>query len=289
MRILTLGNENINIPNNWNELTQKQLLWLASVDFNKLDLRMFRFDLFRVITEIKVKKFRVYLHNEYCYRIKYKRKIYLISVNDLTEILEQLFDFLFKKRVEQTKYGNETTLYVDSKLYKNLLPYIKKGFRKYYGPADALTNITFEEYIRASVCYNNYVKHNKSDYLDMLIATLYRKTESKQVAKINGDCRVAFNDNTISENALKFKNLSPVIKNAIMLYYSGSSYFLMKRYPEVFSGEGSPSASLFDNYQKITDALTKYDPTKKEAVRKMLLYDVLDTLNNTIIESKKKK
>lgn len=286
MKKLTLGKEIIDIPESWNDLTAEQLLYISRVTYDQMNINVFKFNLFRNITGIQVKKHRLFIGGAYCYRISYKKKIYVIDLEELTMLMEELFRFIFKT---QTRNREEHT-FIDSNLVKQLLPVIKHRFRKYYGPADGLSNIVFEEYISAVCSYHRYTKTQDTKHIDMLIATLYRRGRDKKEAELAGDTRLPFNDNVVEKQSLRFKNLDAAVKTAIMYFFSGSIENLKRLFPAVFTGAGSAGNSdPFFSYMELTDALAKYDITKKTEIRKSLLFDVLSTLNNMIIQSKSKK
>ena len=54
--------------------------------------------------------------------------------------------------------------------------------------------------------------------------------------------------------------------------------FLAQRFKHCFSGGSKSTGNSFDTQNRIIDHLAKNDVTKKEIIRKSMLYDVLYTL-----------
>ena len=71
--------------------------------------------------------------------------------------------------------------------------------------------------------------------------------------------------------------MSPTVKEAIVWFYMGCLQFIQTRFPKPFEG-GEGSSNVFDGMQRIIDALAHNDVTKKEQVKKSLLYDALYTM-----------
>ncbi|MCX6250589.1 MAG: hypothetical protein NTX61_07550 [Bacteroidetes bacterium] len=59
-------------------------------------------------------------------------------------------------------------------LTRNVIPVIKAGLKKYYGPSDAIMNCTFGEFTLACSVLDEYQKNGSEDHLNQLVAILYR-------------------------------------------------------------------------------------------------------------------
>lgn len=290
MRELKLNNDIFLLPENWNEISANDLLSIAHlliITKNPVD---FKTKLFLRITGLQVCRVAEHVIDEKCYiMLKKGDKRYMVSTTDLSFVIDVL-DFLFLKVTD--KDGNIDYL-VDSKIIKNLLPVIQHDFIKYYGPADALTNILFEEYIFCETYYQNYIKTNKESDLDMLIAVMYRKkdaTADKISTHFRGDLREPFNSFLIEANAKKLKSLNAAEKKAIYLFYYGCRSYIIKKFDIVFNSKKETAAdnvSTFESMMKLVNALSQNDVTKNEQVRKSMLYEVLITLQEIALQNKR--
>lgn len=207
---------------------------------------------------------------------------FLISASDLS-FAANIFNFLFK--TEKDKKGEETK-YLYSRLNVNLLKSFKHKGVEYIGPADALTNCLFAEYIHTETSYVDYCRTREPMHLQKIMAVLYRPADPKNKPDsidYTGDCREKFNDFLISERAAIFTDVHPRIKNMIYLFYSGCHNYIHASYPDVFSGGGSSSpkkqAETFTGFMKLVNALANNDVTKNEQIRQSYLWEVLVTLN----------
>jgi len=125
------------LPSTWNELTRSQLLFVTKLFRGKLALTDFRVKALREFLSIKGKAFR------------------RIDPEDAYVLCESL-DFITK----------------EVNLTRNVIPLIRTGLRKYYGPFDAMTNCTFCEVTLASSVLDEYHKSALEEHLDQLVAIL---------------------------------------------------------------------------------------------------------------------
>lgn len=292
MHTITINKIRFNVPGKWNELTREQLMKLMDMYNKQYNLAEVSVKLLLIITGIKVVyygKFKVEVYKnpyeEYVFR--YGNNIFIVDLKDIIHATSCL-QFLF--RIETI---NDQKVYIlDSKLSKNLLPEIKfKWFRKWYGPADGLKNLTFSEFIHAETAFDRIANSKDDKYIDQLIAILYRqrgpvKESSK---KYRGDLRESFNDFHIDRNAKIASRIPDNLKAAIMLYYQGCRYSITKLFPEVFSGSGGSKEETFKSYMNLVEVLSGYDITKKANIRNAYLYDVLLTLNESIIRDRERE
>jgi hypothetical protein len=116
---------------------------------------------------------------------------------------------------------------------KNLLPKIKRSFlkRNLYGPSDAITDISFKEYDDANYHYRQYLETRSIDFLDALVATLYRPKRRllwllKLLPDYNGQQRIKYNKNKIERRAKDIAKLPLHYKMAIFHFYHSCEKFL---------------------------------------------------------------
>jgi hypothetical protein len=221
------------------------------------------------------------------FEFRHGRHIFIIDVKDIVFAASKL-QFLF--RIEEIK--GQKVYSLESKLSKNLIPEISFGMsffkRSWYGPDNALTNITFSEFIHAETAYDKLITSGDDKYLNRLVAILYRPSGNMKPKdpEFRGDVRRAFNDFTIDRQAKRAFFIQDNIKTAILIYYIGCRYAITKTFPDVFSGSGSEKTDTYRSYMNLVEVLANYDVTKKDDIRSAYLYDVLLTLNQSIIRDK---
>jgi len=288
MAILTINQHKIELPTSWNSFTKKQILRMADY-IAKFDITYFKvLQMLEIVGLKSLKQKEVSIDNEECFFFKINKDIVLLSANDI-KFISNFLSFLFKEITEK-----ENVKYiVNSKLSKNLIPHFRFKHSKYYGPADALTNLLFSEYIHALTNYVRYCKTQETQYLDKLITILYRKKKpllfiKKKLPNYNGDIRKKFNDHFIEKNSKKFQKLHHKYKLSILWFFEGSLYFLQRRFPFVFNGEGSGNdTEIFESFLRLTDKLARQDPTKNKEIRNTYLYEIMINLDEAGIKYEK--
>lgn len=272
-------------PSHWNDLTKKQLLNVCSITAKKNNLDRLLLFLFTAVNGLTVeKKKSLTIEGVEHFPVKYNGKVYLISCLDL-HVLSKTMLFLFK---EVTLKDESTAFILYSRLNKNIIPVLPNGWN---GPADSLSNLVYDEYIHAETNYYRYLKYKDEIFLNRLIATLYRPVNpSKKVTDLtyNGDLREDFNDFLIDGRATLIAKLNPVYKKAILLFYEGCKAFIKHTFPVMHEGSSESNEDIFMTQIKIVDALSKSDVTKKDQVRKTLLWDVLPAMEE-ILKLRKKE
>lgn len=246
------------LPENWNELTGKQLIKISGL-FNK-QLRIYEFRLICLFYIISV-NYRIFDRID-------RETLYLIG--------EQI-NFLLK----------------ENNLVRNLIPSIKIRLKKYYGPSDRFQNITLIEFAKAETRYKNYIETNNEKYLNELIAILYRPKKwfipfLKLINNYNGDKRREYNDRYI-KNMDRISNLPINLRLAILLYWEGCRLYIMNKYTHVFSRDQEEKKNDTGWAGLITDlAGTKFgdiDQTANTLLHTILIY--LETAAIRAIEMEK--
>lgn len=286
MTVLQLNSIKTWIPNTWDELNRKQLLQIAALTMETLPEYDFKIKALLILTGWKLqpvdytkKRFGVYV---ICQKQKFRLLPWQVAA-----ICRKL-DFL----LSETETKNGKVIRINSKLTCNLLPYINPGIwyqrlRPLYGPSDRLYNLTFGEYLTADNFFRRYVATSDHQFLDKLIATLYRPQDGcydPDDVTYRGDRRQPFNEFTVEKRCKRVQKLTPETKTAIVLWFNGCLAHIATMFPNVFSGKGSGK----DKFGSLTlvDHLTNGDVTKSEAVRKQYLWDVLVHLENAITAHK---
>ena len=195
--------------------------------------------------------------------------------------LQWLFDWIYSE---------------NSVITKNFFPVISAGFAKFHGPSDTMGNINAAEFSEADYHFLNYTKSGKSEDLDKLIATLYRK-EAENIntnsADFNGNLREAFNSYTVDKRAKKLAKISVWKKMAILTFYRGCRKEIELTYDRVFTQKTQKSAENYgwpETFLGIVEGkITELDKLMSETMHNIFLKMQIDLKNKAEWERKNKK
>ncbi len=197
-------------PSSWEEITPKQLRIWAKVCLLRAGVN----DAFKAITYI-------------FFGIK-------------ADLFEQLDD------AQHDQIHSKISFLKKNQCYFWIIPSFKFWFKKYYGPANRLSNLKVKEFRVTELYYQLFIKQKNPKYLDYLIATLYRP---KRSGVIDNDIRVDYNEYQTIKRAKFFKWLPASLKYAILFNYEGCRFYIQdhpkfrKLYKKV---EGGKKEALFD-------------------------------------------
>jgi hypothetical protein len=236
-------------PSDWNELTKKQVFFVSRLFQGQLS-----------IVDFKLRALFDFLS----VRPKVIKRIHPEDVYFLCESL----DFLFK----------------GVSLTKNLLPVLRTGRRKYFGPADAMMNCTFGEFTMANSLLDSFSKTKEQEYLDEMVAVMYRPRKwfwfIRKSFTDNQDPRKRLVNRTLKKRCRDISQVDYEIKYSVFLFFSGVLNSLPLLYPYVYQqqgesrGEDNGWASLI-----ISLADGKTDDKSLETVMNSNLYNVFIGLN----------
>lgn len=228
----------ISLPASWNELSANELEYLASLCIEAKSS----------IQEIKV-KMALYVMgacvisaNQEYLRIKIGGTKITLSVEKLTDIADN-FKFLF----------------ADGRLCPGLtrspFPKMKINRRTYTALDDFFSDALYEDYMNIIIFSDDMRLF--PDAKGKLLASLYR-----------------------SEHFNVFESLNEVKQMVLLWWVEGCLRYIGKMFPVLFSSpeenEGkNKEKNMLSSQMKVIDSLSSGDVTKKEAVRKSLLYDAL--------------
>lgn len=214
MRLIDFNNRLRAIPENWNELTRRQLLQVMKVLYGHYEMDAGRLMLLKII--LGVGWYR------WC----------------RTPIL----------------YKHENLDRVEFLLAENTLSrQLIREFKGYYGPDDDFNNITGEEFVFSEDAYfSSFTRANKSadreiheEGLNKLVAVLFRQKKPGYNTKLNvdGDPRMPFNQNISNYNADRVISKWPMhVKLAVFTWYECCRQEMIEQNPDVFGGGNSEPA-----------------------------------------------
>lgn len=122
------------------------------------------------------------------------------------------------------------------RLTKQLIPYHRSGFKKYYGPKSEFDNLTVREFHAAEIYYGAAKEKADRESLAFLAAVLYRpgKPGYDPVKDPDGDIRIPFNQHELEYWAKKFMSWPVPVLQAILVWYDGCKQLLVEAHPNVF-------------------------------------------------------
>jgi hypothetical protein len=125
----------------------------------------------------------------------------------------------------------------------NKFPKIKTKKKIYIAPADSLDNLCFGEWCFAYEFYKLYCDTGEKEYLNKLIATLYREVipgVTPESINYNGDLRYPFNENLIDVRSKYISFIEAHWKLAILTWFTSALIVQMDRRPHVFPKTSAP-------------------------------------------------
>jgi hypothetical protein len=237
------------MPSEWNELTKKQVLFVSRLFQGQHSVVDFKIRMLLNFLSIRQKVLKGMDHED----------VYFLC---------ESLNFLFK----------EVTL------TKNLLPVLRTGRRKYFGPADAMMNCTFGEFTMANSLLDSFSKTKEQKYLDEMVAVLYRPRKwfwfIRKAFTDNQDPRKKFVNRSLKKRSRNISRLDYEIKYSVFLFFSGVLNSLPMLYPYIYQQKGD-AGSEDNGWASLIISLAdgKTDDKSLETVMNSNLYNVFIGLN----------
>lgn len=142
--------------------------------------------------------------------------------------LADTVDFFFRK--DKKEDGTETYEIIPN-FTKNLLPMVKIGMTKQYGPGDFLGEMSFVEYKDLLFCAGKYMQTKDTSWLDRMMAISYRRHRPflwllKRLPSFNGRTRNKYKPGATDYRISKFAKLDIGAKYIYFQYLMGCIYTL---------------------------------------------------------------
>jgi hypothetical protein len=148
----------------------------------------------------------------------------------------QAFYLLFANRTERTDIMLCTQSLRDFDQYtEQKIKIIAGTFVQLYGPESGLANCSFWEYIKAEKYYLNYLATNEREWLDKMVATLYRTKKTKYRKNTDPDIRIPLNDHSMNFQLARVKKIDIHTKMAILKWFDSCRNLLAVNFPTVFT------------------------------------------------------
>lgn len=267
------------IASEWNELSPAQLRKIMRVIWTGNDLHC-RFKLFRILTGWSWR--RLYLITG----IYYIKQVDLISqlpfFNKLIEKYLNNCARLFDAIIDSTQF-----LFLTNDLNKNIIP-IYKGF---YGPDDEIRNLKMGEFTFSELAFIAWKKSKDPQYLDELVAILYRpgRKNYDQKKNVEGDHREPFNPNLTAFYKKKVAGWPADLKLSIATFYMGCREKKILDNERVFSSTGDGEESLYGLWSVMRNVAKAGHFGDFDKVQDQFVDTILMELNEVVVEAEKKE
>lgn len=231
-------------PSSWEECNPEQLQYIflqaGKLLNGEIELSEFRIRVFYHLAGIRRKQ--VHERREKLL-IRQQR---LVKYDNITRAARTV-DFVFREQDGQ--------LIFEFGCVRNLLPELRIKRRKFYGPADALFNISFGEYRVAYDYYGRFIRCRQESDLNNLCAVLYRPAQS---GKWDDDIRTAFNPHECIRRAALFGNVSYELRILIFSWFAACDNYFKTEQIEI-DGRLISLAPLFRKAEQETDVVPDAD------------------------------
>lgn len=223
-----------------------------------------------------------------------------IQINEKICMLADLMDSFFIEKFEKGVITRELNLY----FIKNMLPKLDK----YFGPSDALTDITFCEYRMANMYYRMFITNKDEDSLNRMIAILWRPKKSflwlrKMFNSYDGHERIAYSNKSnpmmIEKRVMRIAKLPFYQRYGAFLFMAGCERYLREGKPTIDGNEIDFSILYSNNVSEkdasigLTGLLYSLAESKVfgnlEETDDQNLYDVMLRLYQVVSENNKRK
>lgn len=280
MKQLLINHHRFENPSKWDELNAESLRKIAVLSVEQMPASEFKLKVLMAHhswkASIQKRKGEYLGQSTFLIEIK-SREFAWITAADLA-FLSSSFDFLFE---EVTGKDNQVHLKISSQLSSNKFPEIIIDKVSYAGPADKLTNLVYKEWELANTFYYRFQKSQDTKYLDLFMATLYRKKAiSPTDEAYKGDCRESLNEYRLEEDAKTVSAIPGELKLATLFFWEGCCKLLSYNYPNTFgeADDDKPAADPFHQFQILKDRLSWGDVTKVSEIDNIYLYTVLQRI-----------
>ena len=249
---------NLTSPQNWQELTPKQLLFISDLYLNKYEESEF---LTRALIGLAG----------------------LIPVPHKIEAAEMELLFSFRTSEENPFQLTTAEMHEMSTRLKWLLESpglcTPPSLGKYIPVNNRLFGVPLEQYLLADAHYIRFAKTKDRSILDKFAAALYRNKENE-----------LWNDQAWKNRIPKFSKRSMAELNAVFIWFTRVKAFIMAKYPYVFpnsTGSGGESAPDEQILQLLAN-LNGGDVTRNRLIMETHVHEVLFELNLKIENSQQK-
>lgn len=274
MHSIQINDEIYQVPQCWDELTRKQLEFLARITQSNQPIEQLKVLMLLYCLKARMKRpprlrgikpYKIVGRASDRHSVRIGRKIYRMTAEEV-ESLADLFYWLVRgieNRITQKK-----TYCIYPLLTVNPYPRLWIRLHRMVGPDDCMLDITFEQFMYLQTYLDAALLDNTK--LECALACLWHTGKLFDINRLEHDARL-------------LRRLSATKKMVMYWYVLGCMQYWGKLYPRVFSGgSGNNINGVFDSQLRLLDSLAQHDMTKKDSVRKGLLIDALYSMDEQL-------
>lgn len=264
MRPVVIGKKTIQIPSNWTEFTTSQLELIARISQHAMPVETAK--LYVVLNLLGLRITRKV--EEDAYRFVWRGRRGIITTDEMAR-LTAAYDFLFA----EVKEKPGTCVLLPS-FTADPYPHLTDGLYAWRSPGNLFERVTYDQFVYA----NTYIAKMSDDPLAMfkLLACLWHR-------------RKRFDPERIESDAILLSKMPRHRQTVMFWYWCGCMAALRRLFPRVFSGSGTGDDNVFQAQQRIIDALSDGDMTRKQAVREGLLLDAMFSMDESVRKAEELK
>lgn len=263
MKTIQIDNNKYPVPENWNEMTNDQLLFLAHLFNQDRTAQEVKLQLLLFTLKARVNRYKRAQGDGY--KITTQGKTFYLLPAAFAG-LSEAYDFLFKE-------SEDGKAMLNIQLTRNPFPEIVVKNKCLCGPDDGLANLSYGQFVMLRT-WQQRLSISPEDSIDQFLSVMYKAD--------------SFNTDEDGDPAL-LKNVAPEIKLVLFWFYLGSMSFIQERFPRVFPGGSESGGDVFDSQMRLIDEMAGGDVTKKVQVKQSLLYDAIYTLDMALERDSKRK
>jgi len=163
----------------------------------------------------------------------------------------------------------------------------KEQGAEYYGPDDALDNITLYELGQTFTLFEQYLETRDETLVHQLIATLYRPSKPYTQSNVNsdyeGDRRLPLqrHERTVAHRAAQMATLPPLAKQIILFWFASCRQHIISQYQNLFRSpedDDTPGERVGNDYawggliMSMANDITQIDGVAAQPYRNAFVY-----------------
>lgn len=228
------------IPSAWNELSRKNLIDFCRLMLwhdAKVEFLLHKYNGSQHITPDDIKN---------TVGLQFRKSLFQKFINHSLPrhiTTNEVMDFA----ATQTFLFNEEAAIENWLIPYFFLPAYRCNPFPFFGPGNMLQYITVAEISYADMYLNQYIATQQVQWLDKLIACIYRLVTPVSLARwfINGgDIRPAFNDNLVERHARRVASLPMYIKLAVFYLYKSARVLDQQINAPIYQNHGQQASKL---------------------------------------------
>ncbi|MCB0597765.1 MAG: hypothetical protein KDD28_27045 [Phaeodactylibacter sp.] len=244
MTIAINQDENLTLPDSWNEMDNRQLLTVYQLLFQDAEPLLSATEVLPY-KRIQVMQALTGWDDNFLAKLKADMVAELGEEEGKHRFSAMLHNASKDVSAPYLETNEEGASSVRLSLTRNPYPeftFKHRGRRRsYYGPADELGNLSIYELCVAFTLFEAYLKNPGDDAADTLIATLWRppkpSTPDNKARAYQGDRRLPYQGYEAATDGRKnrIRKLPPIVKKVILFYFASSRQQIISGYQNLFS------------------------------------------------------